>query len=75
MQSFKNVSFANKVYRREADISGIQTKYKFDKMQTGKMQKNDKMQNRHNANTTKCKYNEMQMKQNANMTKCKLDKM
>ena len=30
------------------------------------------MQMRHNANKTKCKYDEMQMKQNANATKRKL---
>ena len=33
------------------------------------------MQMRHNANKTKCKYDEMQMKQNANSSKCKCKKM
>ena len=36
---------------------GIQTKCKFDKMQTDKMQKNDKMQIWQNAKQTYCKYN------------------
>ena len=49
--------------------SGIQTKCKFDKMQT------DKMQIGQNAKATWCKYNIMQIQQNANETKCKHDKM
>ena len=54
---------------------GIQTKCKFDKMQTDKMQKSNKMQICQNANPTYCKYNKMQIRQNANETKCKPDKM
>ena len=56
-------------------FSGIQTKCKFDKMQTDKMQKNDKMQICQNANLTYCKYNKMQIRRNTNETKCKPDKM
>ena len=56
-------------------VRGIQTKCKFDKMQTDKMQKNDKMQIWQNAKLTYCKYNKMQIRQNANETKCKPDKM
>ena len=58
-----------------ANKYGIQTKCKFDKMQTDKMQKNDKMQICQNANPTYCKYNKMQIRRNANETKCKPDKM
>ena len=46
-----------------------------DKMQTDKMQKNNKMQICQNANPTYCKYNKMQIRRNANETKCKPDKM
>ena len=48
---------------------GIQTKCKYDKMQTDTMQKNDKMQVGQNAKPTYCKFNKMQIQQNANETK------
>ena len=39
----------------EVDQNGIQTKWKFDKIQTDKMPKNNKIQIGQNKNRTKCK--------------------